>query len=240
MAQFTTNGKPFSKMRIYKSVIPIQPAGILFLITIMAAMFLFPGCRKTVSESYPSGKNKAEMNYKGKKLDGTSVWWYENGTKQQEIAYLDGLVDGKLTKWYATGIKSLEESYSGGQRNGKSRTWDELGNILEEKNYANDTLHGNYKMWHPSGMAKIQGAYFGGFYQGRWEYFDETGVRVGEGNFKKGSGKQLAYNRNGKIIRAVSYKNNSKDGPETWYAADGKPIKEILWNADKFVSEKQF
>ena len=227
-------------MRISNSAIPKKPSGIFLCSIAVAFILLLPGCRKTVSESYTSGKIKAEMHYKGKKLDGISVWWYENGTKQQEITYKDGLVDGKLMRWYVTGTKSIEEIYSEGQRNGKSRTWDESGNISEEKNYDNDTLSGAYKMWYPTGIVKIQGKYFHGLFDGRWEYFDETGFKVGEGNFEKGNGKQQANSRNGKITREVTYKNNRKEGPETWYAADGKPLKEVIWKADKFILEKQF
>lgn len=236
---FTTENY-ISGMKIFKSAFRYIVSESFLLSFLIVVLMLFPGCRKTVSESYPSGKTKAEMHYKGKKLDGTSVWWYENGTKQQEITYKDGLVDGKLSRWYAAGSKSLEEYYSAGLRNGRSRTWDELGNIFEEKNYTNDTLSGSYKMLYPTGMVKIRGSYLNGLFQGRWEYFDATGVKVGEGDFVKGSGKQQAYSRNGKITRSITYKNNLKDGPETWYAPDGRPIKEVMWKADKFVSMKQF
>lgn len=213
--------------------------GVTLLIFIIACFFC-TGCKRTVSDVYPSGKPKSEMNYIGNKLDGISVWWYENGNKQLEISYKNGLTEGKLTRWSASGTKTLEELYAKGLRNGKSTTWDENGNRIEEKNYTNDTLDGKYIFRYPTGMVKIEGVYLKGLFQGKWEYFNETGLKVGEGNFTKGSGKQQAFSRNGKLSHEVTYRNNEKDGPETWFDTEGKPTKQVVWKAGKFVSEKQF
>lgn len=211
----------------------------LFVGIILLTGLFCVGCKRTVTDIYRSGKTKSEMQYIGKKLDGISVWWYENGTKQMEISYKNGIVDGKLTRWSVAGTKTLEEFYSRGLRNGKAITWNENSNRLEEKNYLNDTLDGKYVFWYPTGMVKIEGAYLRGLFHGRWEYFNETGLKVGEGNFEKGSGKQQAFSRNGKLNHEVTYRNNMKDGLETWFDTEGKSSRQVEWKAGKFVSEKQ-
>jgi antitoxin component YwqK of YwqJK toxin-antitoxin module len=211
----------------------------VFLCIILISGLVLTGCKRTVTDIYPSGSIKSEMNYIGKKLDGISVWYYENGNKQLQISYENGLTEGKLIRWSATGTKSVEECYSKGHRNGKSITWDEAGNRMEEKNFVNDTLDGKYILWYPTGMVKIAGTYSQGLFNACWEYFNETGLKVGEGNFRNGNGKQQAISRNGKITHEVTYRNNVKNGPETWFNADGKPAKQVEWKEGKFISEKQ-
>ncbi|MEI6747840.1 MAG: toxin-antitoxin system YwqK family antitoxin [Bacteroidales bacterium] len=221
-----------------KTIQNIKSHLTVFIIIAMISGLLCAGCKRTVTDIYPSGKPKSAMQYIGKKLEGISVWYYENGNKQLEIYYKNGLTDGKLTRWSASGAKSLEEYYSKGLRNGKSSTWDEDGNSQEQKSFVNDTMDGKYILWYPTGMVKIEGYYFHGLYNGRWEYYNETGLKVGEGNFEKGSGKQQAFMRNGKLSHEVTYRNNLKDGPETWFTPEGKPEKQVLWKAGKFIEEK--
>jgi uncharacterized protein len=221
-----------------KKVLKQSLSGVILAGFVLLIWLLFTGCRRTVTDIYPSGKPKSEMQYLGKKLDGLSVWYYENGNKQLEISYKNGVADGKLIRWLASGGKSLEENYSGGLRNGKSTGWDDRGNRIEEKNFVNDTMDGGYSLWYPSGMLKIKGEYAKGLFQGRWDYYNETGLKVGEGNFMKGSGKQNAFSRNGKPTHEITYRNNLKDGTETYFDAAGKPGKQVEWKAGKFVSEK--
>jgi len=206
---------------------------------LLLAGLLCAGCKRTVTDIYPSGKPKSEMQYIGKKLDGMSIWYYESGNKQLEISYENGLANGKLIRWSAAGTKMLEENYIKGSRSGKSTTWDENGCRLEEKNFVNDTLDGKYFLWYPTGMVKIEGSYLRGMFHGRWDYYNETGLKVGEGNFNKGAGKQRAFSRDRKLTHEVTYWKNMKDGSETWFDASGKPAKHVEWKEGKFVSEKQ-
>jgi antitoxin component YwqK of YwqJK toxin-antitoxin module len=212
---------------------------IIYGIVLGTGMF-FAGCRRTVTDIFPSGKPRSEMQYLGKQLDGVSVWFYENGNKQLQISYKKGVTDGKLIRWSADGGKLLEEFYAVGLRNGKSTSWDNNGNRIEEKNFKDDTLSGGYSLWYPSGLLKIRGEYVKGLFQGRWEYFNETGLKVGEGNFIRGSGKQKAFNRKGKLAHEVTYRNNVKDGTETYFDAEGKPVKQVEWQHGKFISERNF
>jgi len=202
---------------------------------IAIAAFSFSSCRKTVKESYRSGKPMSEKQFIGKKLDGKFTLWYESGSIQQQALYRKDKLEGCMTRFYANGNKELEENFSNGLKNGKSLSWDQDGNLLEERNYTNDTLSGPYRMYYSSGVPKIEGHYSTGLYEGKWLYYSETGSKVGEGVFSKGSGILIGYDAQGHKIREVNYLKNRKNGKEIRFNPDGSIAETLYYESDKLL-----
>ena len=45
------------------------------------------------------------------KKEGTWIYWYLNGNKQELKTYRKGILDGPIKKWYANGQKKVEGLY---------------------------------------------------------------------------------------------------------------------------------
>ena len=60
--------------------------------------------------------------------DGKWTEWHENGQKESEGTYKNGLMDGKWIRWHYNGQKYSEESYKYGKRYGNRIGWWYNGN----------------------------------------------------------------------------------------------------------------
>ena len=47
--------------------------------------------------------------------DGQLTSWYENGNKEYEVAFVDGLMDGFLRRWSSNGLKTSDIRYENGK-----------------------------------------------------------------------------------------------------------------------------
>jgi antitoxin component YwqK of YwqJK toxin-antitoxin module len=212
--------------------------GLSLLIVLIFSM-VFVSCRKTILENYPSGKPKVEQTFKGDKLDGIYRSWYESGVLQQQADYKSDLLEGKMTRWYANGNKEAEEHYSKGLKAGTASYWDTDGNLVEVNNFRNDTLHGEYRYWYPSGVPKIEGFYQEGLYHGKWTYFSEMGIKVGEGEFNRGSGVLIGFDPRGWKNHLVTYKANKKEGEELRYNNKGEVLERSIYKEDKLIESSK-
>jgi uncharacterized protein len=209
--------------------------GVTGVISLILLALLATSCTKTQTDYYPNGQIMSVRHYSGKKLNGNSVWFFDNGAKQQEATYRKDKPEGLMTRWYANGSRQSEDHYMNGLKNGLSVGWDENGNKFEEKTYENDTLNGPYNYWYPSGIVKITGKFSKGLFDGKWEYFSEKGTKVGEGLYEKGAGKLKGLNPDGSLNRIVTYENNLKHGSEIVYNSDGTISETVVYDKGKVV-----
>lgn len=208
-------------------------------LTFLLLFAVLVSCRHEKKELYADGRIKSVQQLKGKKNDGLGTWYYENGKKQLEVNYKNGLSDGITTRWYYNGQKESVETYLNGKKNGRSITYTASGVPVEDRTYLNDTLNGPYKLYHESGAIKAEGYYYMGLFDSLWVWTNEFGFRVGDAMFKKGEGIQKAYHMNGSLWKEVPYKNNKRNGTETEYSTYGKSIKLIFWENDIQVKVKE-
>lgn len=206
-----------------------------YVLAIIILVIMTTSCTQTQTDYYPNGQVMSVRHYSGKKLNGSAVWFYDNGAKQQEATFRKDKPEGLMTRWYANGSKQSEDHYRNGLKNGLSVGWDENGNKLEEKTYKNDTLSGPYTYWYPSGIVKITGNFSKGLYDSKWEYFSEKGMKVGEGLYVKGAGKLKGFNPDGSLSRIVTYENNLKHGSEIVYNSDGTISETVIYDKGKVV-----
>ena len=54
---------------------------IKILLAFLACLFLTTSCKREKKEYYPDGRLKSVQQYKGKKQQGVSTWYYDNGKK---------------------------------------------------------------------------------------------------------------------------------------------------------------
>jgi uncharacterized protein len=124
-------------------------------VTILIVLLL-ASCSKTKETHYPNGTTKSRQEFKGKRENGVSTWFFDNGKKELEVNYVNGLPNGISTRWYYSGIKESQETYFDGKKNGTARKWDVNGKIAEELNYKNDSLHGAYILYYDNGLVKLK------------------------------------------------------------------------------------
>ena len=66
---------------------------------------------------------------------------YDNGLKEREGRYKDGILDGKWTRWNKKGQKVRQKNYRDGKLDGKLIEWFQFnGQIKREENYKNGKI----------------------------------------------------------------------------------------------------
>ncbi|MEI6765416.1 MAG: hypothetical protein WCM76_07220 [Bacteroidota bacterium] len=192
-------------------------------------------CNRTKKEYYDDGALKSEITISHGLKNGMARWYWPNGVLQMECNYSDDKINGPFTRYFLSGKIELQENFTADKRNGTSICRDASGYKLIEQNYCNDSLDGAYREFYPDGTVKIDGQYKHGLYNGTWKYYDSSGILIGQGEFTLGSGIQRGMTRTGKTTRTIQYKNNLKDGEETWYNEDGSVEKVVVYREGKQV-----
>jgi antitoxin component YwqK of YwqJK toxin-antitoxin module len=62
---------------------------------------------------------------------GQFTWWYDNGQKQAEGTYDEGLKSGSWTTWHANGMKESVGEYACGENVGRWMRWQADGRLVE-------------------------------------------------------------------------------------------------------------
>ena len=86
----------------------------------------------------------SEGFYKDNKLEGSLIYWYDNGQKASEGHYINDKPEGIQTAWDEDGQIESEQEYKNGELNGKSTFYEnglktsefelENGDIVRELN----------------------------------------------------------------------------------------------------------
>tara|TARA_R100001594_G_scaffold25041_1_gene49053 strand:- start:37 stop:450 length:414 start_codon:yes stop_codon:yes gene_type:complete len=103
---------------------------------------------------WSNGNLRYEWYYKnGKRADGVSKSWHENGQLKQEITWKDGKLDGLYSWFYPSGQKRKEGTFKNGKENGLRTFWYENGQIKSEKIYKDGEIISKSK-WNEDGKSK--------------------------------------------------------------------------------------
>jgi len=92
---------------------------------------------------YPSDQIESVNNYKvltkdgiqGFIKDGKWTYWHENGQKNREENYKNGVLDGIQKWWHENGQIFLKGNFKDDKPDGKYKEWDENGQIVFESNW---------------------------------------------------------------------------------------------------------
>ncbi|ODS29999.1 MAG: putative antitoxin YwqK [Candidatus Scalindua rubra] len=116
-------------------------AGKLTLLIIIA-LILTIGCSKEpieVDKLVYRNRIAYEIN-SDKPFSGKAIGYYDNGQKEEERTYKDGVKDGTWIRWYGNGQKWIEGTYKGGGISGKWIRWYGNGQKNSEITYNYEKL----------------------------------------------------------------------------------------------------
>ncbi len=210
-----------------------------FILVILSIFFL--SCNNNVKKEYWSNGNlKSEKTYVNDTLNGISSYYFEDGRKQYEYFYEKGVINKYIKKWYPNGKQMYVTDYKQNKRNGLHQEWDDKGTLRAKFYYINDTLHGRYIEWHENKQIKMEGYYLMGFQDSIWNTYDTRGLQVGVAQFDKGTGYTKVLYEDGRTKRLTNFYNNSKNGLEIYYEHSGKIVKEIMFERNKILWQKNY
>lgn len=197
---------------------------------------------------------KTHYNWKTNKPEGSSIAYYDNGSKKNELLYSNGKLNGRAMYFHENGIMSAAGNYKEGNKTGfwkyfnaenklsQEENFDDKGNLegeykfyfingqLKEKgNYVNGKLEGLVTFYHPDG--KLSGGNY--FKNGKFtmpaDYFDATGKSI----LSSGTGFQLYYHVNGKVSYKARFRNFCRDGLAEWYYDNGQLQQAAVYKYDE-------
>lgn len=174
-----TIDKPQTKRKgiMKNGLIGMGAIAFLFIV-----VFIGCGAKREIRETkYPNGQLKEQYYVKRDKernyvKEGLCIFWYENGHKQSECTYKDGIKEGPSTLWYENGQKFSENTYKNGKVEGLFTSWYENGQKCSESTWKDGKKEGLFTSWHLNGKKQ-------------WEcnckdgkevsstYWDENGVK---------------------------------------------------------------
>lgn len=85
------------------------------------------------TDYYMNGKKQMEGHYSryGEYKEGLFIWYYENGQKQEEVAFRDGSMNGVYTSWYKNGQIKEKVNYINGLKDGCDYKWESTGDCAK-------------------------------------------------------------------------------------------------------------
>ena len=210
------------------------------LLVFLALLYSFAGC--TVE--------RAEEQILARHANGvkkTSIWvypdgtilkrneWYNDGIKEFEIPYQDGVPHGEFKRWTGFGDIELIGSYKKGLKDGKWTNYfvDKLNTHKKqtERFYKDDIPTGDWTGWHYNGEKAYEEHYNeSGIETGIWKKWHDNGVLAEENNCHQEyendntPGYIKRYGRNCKILEFYECYGGKKEGTyKLYYESYGAP-----------------
>ena len=168
-------------------------------------------------------------------LNGDSIKYYEEGNIQSIVPYKNNLVEGLIIRYYENGNIKEEVNYKNDKMNGEAKSYDENGKLNgrtifkddikleEEVHKENEILKNTFKngevvkqdICSPNGTLKERRVLNGN----EMEY---------SSFYENGNVKQKVLTKNKVIIKEQLYARNGNIMLNSFFSADGKPIKEVF------------
>ncbi len=159
--------------------------------------------------------------YKNGISDSLQTTWYPNGKIKEEGKYSNGYKTGAWKYYWFNGQLSTVENYEDGKLAGKSMQYNEDGSVDKELNYTNGEVNGEYSMYGDNKELAVLFYYKNGELTG-YSYLDKTGKPVPMIALPKGSGKVIAYYKNGNKSAAMEFNESLVEGERILYSTTGK------------------
>ncbi len=94
--------------------------------------------------------------------------------------------EGVYTKEFSDGSKQFEISFAEGKLNGPMRRWAQNGQLILERNYADDVLEGRSKRWYDNGIPQEDAFYIDDKLEGEYISYDKSGNIAMRAKFEGG------------------------------------------------------
>lgn len=157
--------------------------------------------------------------------DSTVRGYYLNGKLQLEGQYKMGEKDGKWTYFHENGKLNFSEIYKMGKLNGLVKKYNEDGTLDKELNYTNGELDGELTIYGDNNNLALVLNYSYGLFTG-YSYEDNSGKLVPSIPLKGGTGKVVAYYKNGTKSVEFDIEEDEGNGKRNIFSSSGKPFVE--------------
>ena len=146
------------------------------VLLIFLSGLIFPQTREFVEETYDDGMPKiiTTLKQSGNTIIITKrAYWYNNGQKQKEGTYKNGLWNGKWTYWNKEGIRYAEGQFRNGKLHGIYNWYYDTGKKFKQEAFKNGIRHGKSTQFYENGWKQIEGEYVEGKRFGIWTFYNE-------------------------------------------------------------------
>jgi hypothetical protein len=181
-----------------------------------------------VSDFYKSGKLEMRGTTKDKnilKLDGTCIYYYENGNKKQISNYADSNLNGKQFEWYENGNIKSEKEISWDSKNFVPNVefihyWDE--NAIQK------VIDGNGTYTEIKPEESSQGEIKNRLKQGKWTGTNIIDKYTYTENYENGiliDGVSIDSSKTEHTYKTIEYNGIPRKGMEAFYSYIGKNLR---------------
>jgi len=162
----------------------------------------------------------------GGMLVGPFIEWYENGQRQVERGYVNGVKQGPVRQWYRDGALKAIRYFHKSQPHGRYARWHVNGRKAEEGAYEDGKQIGPWTAWYPNTTTESEGMFVMGRGQGPWSYWYPNGQTKKEGRYNKGqkNGMWSFWYPNGQLKLEGEYLNDYPIHTLRIYAEDGSVL----------------
>jgi antitoxin component YwqK of YwqJK toxin-antitoxin module len=107
--------------------------------------------------------------------------YYHNGRPDQEVPFVDGIINGIIREWHKSGALAREVPMKDGHRHGVCKQWDNKGELLGTFEMRMGT--GTSKQWYPSGQLQFEASVVNEEFNGRLRQWSDRGQLIEEAFF---------------------------------------------------------
>lgn len=177
-----------------------------------------PHGRETASE--PPGPVIFERYWVDGVLHGPETWW-ENGEKNKQLNYAQGIMQGKETGWYKTGELRYVIHWEDNKQNGLETYWYQSGHKASEVDWKKGKRTGQKTSWHENGQVECISTYIDDIPQGVYTCWHENGGKRLQGNWLDGrkNGLLIKWSPDGRLVDRVCYEHGhllDSPGVDLW------------------------
>ena len=159
--------------------------------------------------------------------DSIQKKFYINGKTEFEGKFRMDERDGKWTYYHENGKLHYSETYNLGRLNDTLQLYNDDGTLERELPYTEGDYNGDYKIYGDDNQLAVVIKYEKGAVKG-FAYEDKTGKLLPLIPFKSGTGKVLAYYKNGTKSAEIEFEEDEVNGKRNVYFTNGKPYFEGL------------
>jgi antitoxin component YwqK of YwqJK toxin-antitoxin module len=112
-------------------------------------------------------------------LEGTRILYYENGKKEIEENYINGVMEGEYKSYYLNGEENVVAQFKNGVMTGMVKRYFESGTLMEEVTFEENEENGPFKEYYENGQIQWEGNYLNGDNEfGLLTHYNESGVII--------------------------------------------------------------
>ena len=179
---------------------------------------------------------KARM--KNEEFHGAFLTFYKSKNFRSIGNYVNGKKDGLWVQFHSNKEQINAGRWKNGIEDGLWNFYDTLGFMIEQRVY-NDNQY-TFLQRNKDQKLVVEGGYKDGLKNGEWKAYFKSGELKEVKNYEadKLHGAFVEYLKDGRFIKA-NYKLGKKDGLASFYDKDSILFKEMIFENDRILSEKE-